>query len=62
MCPSSFKQRRTFVLHMKEKHATLVRIETITPSPKTVVTARDEKKIDMGSEEKLETGDDSVVE
>lgn len=34
MCSSFFKQRRTFVLHMKEKHATIVRIETVTPSPK----------------------------
>uniref|UniRef100_A0A336MVA9 CSON004611 protein n=1 Tax=Culicoides sonorensis TaxID=179676 RepID=A0A336MVA9_CULSO len=27
-CPSTFKQRRTFVLHMKEKHGTIVKIET----------------------------------
>lgn len=60
-CSSTFKQRRTFVLHMKEKHGTLVKIETVVPSPKTVVSSEETKKVEV-KPEILETEEDSVVE
>lgn len=41
ICSNVFKQRRTFVVHMKEKHGTHVKIGAVMPTP--MMTSKNKK-------------------